>query len=192
MTICAASLDFSKTFVTTVLCLFITVQLLQKLVIRATNGPDKLMKVVKQPVTRHLPIGARRIGMLLNSLTISLGCYIQLFKICVIFESFLLCRLIPCTLQLTYWFLLIVEQECHTVLLKLYNWKITFWLPKKILLSSLWWVWVSAPITTRFGIEFCNFLFVMHWSDAFLYTFCVSFLGYKCRCCLWHFNCLWM
>lgn len=39
------------------------VQLLQKLVIRATNGPDKLMKVVKQPVTRHLPIGARRIGM---------------------------------------------------------------------------------------------------------------------------------
>lgn len=39
------------------------VQLLQKLVIRATNGPDKLMKVVKQPVTRHLPLGARRIGM---------------------------------------------------------------------------------------------------------------------------------
>lgn len=39
------------------------VQLLQKLTIRASNGPDKLMKVVKQPVTRHLPLGARRIGM---------------------------------------------------------------------------------------------------------------------------------
>lgn len=39
------------------------VQLLQKLTIRASNGPEKLMKVVKQPVTRHLPPGARRIGM---------------------------------------------------------------------------------------------------------------------------------
>lgn len=39
------------------------VQLLQKLSIRATNGPDKLLRVVKQPVTRHLPLGARRVGM---------------------------------------------------------------------------------------------------------------------------------
>ncbi len=38
------------------------VQLLQKLSIRATNGPDKLLKVVKGPVTRLLPPGARRIG----------------------------------------------------------------------------------------------------------------------------------
>jgi rRNA pseudouridine-1189 N-methylase Emg1 (Nep1/Mra1 family) len=38
------------------------VQLLQKLSIRASNGPDKLMRIVKQPVTRHLPLGARRIG----------------------------------------------------------------------------------------------------------------------------------
>ncbi|CAK9205246.1 unnamed protein product [Sphagnum troendelagicum] len=38
-------------------------QLLQKLSIRASNGPDKLMRIVKQPVTRHLPLGARRIGM---------------------------------------------------------------------------------------------------------------------------------
>ncbi|MCO5570105.1 hypothetical protein L7F22_023821 [Adiantum nelumboides] len=39
------------------------VQLLQKLSIRATNGPEKLLRVVKQPVTKHLPVGARRIGL---------------------------------------------------------------------------------------------------------------------------------
>lgn len=39
------------------------VQLLQKLSIRASNGPEKLLRVVKQPVTRHLPIGARRVGL---------------------------------------------------------------------------------------------------------------------------------
>ncbi|CAM6000409.1 unnamed protein product [Sphagnum balticum] len=38
-------------------------QLLQKLSIRASNGPDKLMRIVKQPVTRYLPLGAQRIGM---------------------------------------------------------------------------------------------------------------------------------
>lgn len=41
----------------------ISVQLLQKLSIRATNGPEKLLRVVKQPVTKHLPVGARRIGI---------------------------------------------------------------------------------------------------------------------------------
>eukprot|EP00245_Coleochaete_scutata_P016811 TRINITY_DN8004_c0_g1_i1.p1 TRINITY_DN8004_c0_g1~~TRINITY_DN8004_c0_g1_i1.p1 ORF type:complete len:257 (+),score=32.57 TRINITY_DN8004_c0_g1_i1:64-771(+) len=39
------------------------VQLLQKLSIRATNGPDKLLKVIKQPVTKYLPPGCRRVGM---------------------------------------------------------------------------------------------------------------------------------
>lgn len=38
------------------------VQLLQKLSIRATNGPDKLLRVVKGPVGRYLPVGAHRIG----------------------------------------------------------------------------------------------------------------------------------
>lgn len=33
------------------------VQLLQKLSIRATNGPDKLLKVVKGPVTKYFPPG---------------------------------------------------------------------------------------------------------------------------------------
>lgn len=35
------------------------VQLLQKLSIRATNGPDKLLKVVKGPVTKYFPPGER-------------------------------------------------------------------------------------------------------------------------------------
>ncbi|MCO5587843.1 hypothetical protein L7F22_041795 [Adiantum nelumboides] len=34
-----------------------------KLSIRATNGPEKLLRVVKQPVTKHLPVGAHRIGL---------------------------------------------------------------------------------------------------------------------------------
>ena len=38
------------------------VQLLQKLSIRATNGPDKLLRVVKGPATRYFPTNARRIG----------------------------------------------------------------------------------------------------------------------------------
>ena len=36
------------------------VQLLQKLSIRAANGPEKLLKVVKGPVTKYFPAGARR------------------------------------------------------------------------------------------------------------------------------------
>ena len=39
------------------------VQLLQKLSIRATNGPDKLLKVVKGPVTKYFPLNCRRIGL---------------------------------------------------------------------------------------------------------------------------------
>ena len=38
------------------------VQLLQKLSIRATNGPDRLLRVIKNPVTKYLPSEARRIG----------------------------------------------------------------------------------------------------------------------------------
>lgn len=38
------------------------VQLLQKLSIRATNGPDKLLRVIKGPVPPHLPVDGLRIG----------------------------------------------------------------------------------------------------------------------------------
>ena len=39
------------------------VQLLQKLSIRASNGPEKLLRVIKQPVTKYLPVGAKRVGL---------------------------------------------------------------------------------------------------------------------------------
>lgn len=44
-------------------------QLLQKLSIRATNGPDKLLRVVKGPVGRHLPAGGHRIGFSRSALS---------------------------------------------------------------------------------------------------------------------------
>ncbi|XP_052802658.1 ribosomal RNA small subunit methyltransferase NEP1-like [Mya arenaria] len=39
------------------------VQLLHKLSIHAADGPQKLLKVVKNPVTDHLPIGCKKIAM---------------------------------------------------------------------------------------------------------------------------------
>eukprot|EP01135_Chromosphaera_perkinsii_P008443 Nk52_evm11s1360 gene=Nk52_evmTU11s1360 len=39
------------------------VQLLHKLQIRAANGPEKLLKVIKNPITDHLPAGCRKILM---------------------------------------------------------------------------------------------------------------------------------
>ena len=37
-------------------------QLLQKLSITAVGKREKLLNVVKNPVTRYLPVGARKIG----------------------------------------------------------------------------------------------------------------------------------
>ena len=47
----------------------LTVQLLQKLSIRATNGAEKLLRVVKGPVTRYFPVGAARVGFSRSSPT---------------------------------------------------------------------------------------------------------------------------
>lgn len=43
-----------------------SVQLLHKFSIRAENGP-KLLKVIKNPVTDHLPVGVRKIGTSFSS-----------------------------------------------------------------------------------------------------------------------------
>ncbi|XP_029180324.1 ribosomal RNA small subunit methyltransferase NEP1-like [Acropora muricata] len=43
------------------------VQLLHKLSIHAANGPEKLLKVIKNPVTDHLPTGCRKIGTSFHS-----------------------------------------------------------------------------------------------------------------------------
>jgi rRNA small subunit pseudouridine methyltransferase Nep1 len=45
-----------------ILFLSCTVQLLHKLSIRAVDGPQKLLKVIKNPVTDHLPTGCQKIG----------------------------------------------------------------------------------------------------------------------------------
>ena len=39
------------------------VQLLHKLSIHASDGPQKLLKVIKNPITDHLPTGCKKIGM---------------------------------------------------------------------------------------------------------------------------------
>lgn len=41
-----------------------SVQLLHKLSIRATNGPNKLLQVIQNPITDHLPADARIYGAL--------------------------------------------------------------------------------------------------------------------------------
>lgn len=38
------------------------VQLLHKLSIRSANGPQKLLKVIKNPISSHLPVGCKKIG----------------------------------------------------------------------------------------------------------------------------------
>ena len=44
-----------------------TVQLLHKFSIRASDGPMKLLKVIRNPVTDHLPVGCRKIGTSVSS-----------------------------------------------------------------------------------------------------------------------------
>lgn len=48
------------------------VQLLHKMSIRATNGPDRLMRVIKNPITDHLPIGCHKIAAEVNSKVVNL------------------------------------------------------------------------------------------------------------------------
>eukprot|EP00186_Timspurckia_oligopyrenoides_P000424 CAMPEP_0182442638 /NCGR_PEP_ID=MMETSP1172-20130603/1550_1 /TAXON_ID=708627 /ORGANISM="Timspurckia oligopyrenoides, Strain CCMP3278" /LENGTH=263 /DNA_ID=CAMNT_0024637613 /DNA_START=1 /DNA_END=789 /DNA_ORIENTATION=+ len=42
------------------------VELLQKLKIRATNSPHPLLKVIRNPITSHLPVGCRKVLMTYN------------------------------------------------------------------------------------------------------------------------------
>lgn len=45
----------------------ISVQLLHKFAIRASDGPMKLLKVIKNPITGHLPVGVKKITMSFSS-----------------------------------------------------------------------------------------------------------------------------
>lgn len=49
------------------------VQLLHKLKIRSADGNDMLLKVIKNPISRHLPAGARCFGQL-RCIIINMGC----------------------------------------------------------------------------------------------------------------------
>ncbi|KAJ3022067.1 18S rRNA pseudouridine methyltransferase [Thoreauomyces humboldtii] len=53
------------------------VQLLHKLSIRAVNGPEKLLKVIKNPITDHLPPNARKITMSSDVPAVRLTPYVQ-------------------------------------------------------------------------------------------------------------------
>lgn len=46
---------------------YIPVQLLHKFSIRASDGPMKLLKVIKNPITSHLPVGVKKITMSFSS-----------------------------------------------------------------------------------------------------------------------------
>ncbi|XP_020659822.2 ribosomal RNA small subunit methyltransferase NEP1 [Pogona vitticeps] len=47
------------------------VQLLHKFSVRAADGPQKLLKVIKNPVTDHLPVGCTKIGTSFSSPTVT-------------------------------------------------------------------------------------------------------------------------
>ncbi|KAI8846154.1 Alpha/beta knot methyltransferase [Chytridium lagenaria] len=52
------------------------VQLLHKLSIRAVSGPEKLLKVIKNPITDHLPPNARKITMSSESKVVRCNDYV--------------------------------------------------------------------------------------------------------------------
>jgi len=52
------------------------VQLLHKLKIRASDGPEVLLKVIKNPITNHLPAGAKKIGTSVTGKLVDLKEYV--------------------------------------------------------------------------------------------------------------------
>ncbi|KND00131.1 18S rRNA pseudouridine methyltransferase [Spizellomyces punctatus DAOM BR117] len=52
------------------------VQLLHKLSIRSVNGPEKLLKVIKNPITDHLPPNCRKITMSSEVQAVRLNSYV--------------------------------------------------------------------------------------------------------------------
>jgi len=52
------------------------VQLLHKLSIRGVNGPEKLLKVIKNPITDHLPVNTHKITLSGDAQTVRLSRYL--------------------------------------------------------------------------------------------------------------------
>ncbi|KAI8607507.1 Alpha/beta knot methyltransferase, partial [Chytriomyces sp. MP71] len=53
------------------------VQLLHKLSIRSVSGPEKLLKIIKNPITDHLPPNARKITMSSDSAVVKCSDYVK-------------------------------------------------------------------------------------------------------------------
>jgi rRNA small subunit pseudouridine methyltransferase Nep1 len=53
-----------------------TVQLLHKLSIRSVNGSDKLLKVIKNPITDHLPTNSYKITFSFDAEPVKLSTYL--------------------------------------------------------------------------------------------------------------------
>lgn len=56
------------------------VQLLYKLRIRAADGPDVLLKVIKNPITVHLPVGCRKIATSVTGELVNINDFIAPLK----------------------------------------------------------------------------------------------------------------
>eukprot|EP00300_Choanocystis_sp_HF-7_P012315 c1783_g1_i2.p1 GENE.c1783_g1_i2~~c1783_g1_i2.p1 ORF type:complete len:251 (-),score=53.70 c1783_g1_i2:136-810(-) len=65
------------------------VQLLFKLSIHAANGSEVLMRVIKNPVTDHLPVGIRKIGTSFKGTLVNVDNYVRTFDqeapVCFVF-----------------------------------------------------------------------------------------------------------
>lgn len=59
------------------LCLLATVQLLHKLSIRSVNGSEKLLKVIKNPITDHLPSNSYKITFSFDATPVKLSSYLD-------------------------------------------------------------------------------------------------------------------
>lgn len=53
-----------------------SVQLLHKLFIRGVNGPEKLLKVIKNPVTDHFPVNTYKVTLSGDAKTVRLSQYL--------------------------------------------------------------------------------------------------------------------
>jgi rRNA small subunit pseudouridine methyltransferase Nep1 len=74
------TLNFIKMLVkcngTNLAIVFHSVQLLHKLSIRSVNGTEKLLRVIKNPITDHLPTNAHKISLSWDAPTVRLSEYL--------------------------------------------------------------------------------------------------------------------
>lgn len=62
MYVCIVSITFNVFYAKFDVCVLFVVQLLHKFSVRAAETSAKLMKVIKNPITDHLPAGCRKLA----------------------------------------------------------------------------------------------------------------------------------